>query len=239
MIEVVQETGSTNADLLERLRHGERVAEGDWFVTLRQTAGRGRQGRQWFDGTGNFMGSTIVRIADRDPPAHSLALMTGLAVYEAVLPYCTDPQQLMLKWPNDLLLRGAKLCGVLLEAQGDAVVVGIGVNLAAKPDLPDRPTIALKDVTAPPAPETFAERLAETFATELERWRTYGLEPLIRRWSAVATPDGTALRVHEPDGCVVEGRFAALDAQGNLQLRLEDGTVRAIHAGDVMLASGE
>ncbi len=239
MIRFVEETGSTNADLLALLRNREHVGEGDWIVTRRQTAGRGRQGRQWFDGAGNFMGSTVVRVSDRDPPAPSLALVAGLAVYEALLPYCPDPQQLMLKWPNDILLHAAKLCGILLEAQSDAVVVGIGVNLAAKPDLPDRPTIALADVISPPAPETFAERLTDAFATELERWRTYGLEPLIRRWSSVATPDGTPLRVHEPDGSVAEGRFTGLDPQGNLQLRLEDGTVRAIHAGDVMLASEE
>lgn len=235
MIQTLAETGSTNADVIERLAAGERLAEGDWLVADRQTAGRGRQGRQWFDGAGNFMGSTIVRVSPRDPPAHSLALVVGLAVYEAVLPLCPASAQLMLKWPNDLLLSGAKLCGVLLEGASGAVVIGIGVNLAAAPDLPDRRSIALSTFGPAPDRDTFARSLAVSLDKEIERWRTFGLEPLVRRWMAVGTPVGTALSVHEPSGEALAGTFAGLDTEGTLQLRLEDGTVRAIHAGDVFL----
>ncbi|WFL77138.1 biotin--[acetyl-CoA-carboxylase] ligase [Altererythrobacter arenosus] len=236
MIEFVAETGSTNADLLARLSDGDRVAEGRWLVARRQSAGRGRQGRTWFDGSGNFMGSTVVHVGESDPPAQSLALLAGLAVYEAVLPLCPDPHSLRLKWPNDLLLGDAKLCGILLEGQGKAVVIGIGVNLAVAPDVPDRKTIALADVTAAPGVDEFAGSLARCFDRELERWRTFGLEPLIRRWRAAGTREGTSLAVHEPDGAIASGTFAGLDDQGNLLLRLEDGRLRAIHAGDVTLA---
>lgn len=239
MIQLVEETGSTNADLLSRIGAGDRVAEGEWLVTRRQTAGRGRQGREWFDGSGNFMGSTTVEIRELDPPTHTLALVTGLAVYEAVVPFCPKPQHLMLKWPNDLLFKGAKLSGVLLEAQGKKVVVGIGVNLAASPKLRDRRTISLADVTMPPDLETFADRVVQSFATELERWRTFGLDPILHRWSAAGPKPDTPLQVHEPDGGLLKGRFVGLDEHGNLRLRLEDGAVHAIHAGDVMLASGE
>lgn len=236
MIRTVAETGSTNADLIAQIVAGERVAEGDWLVTDRQTAGRGRQGRTWFDGQGNFMGSTVIRPGPNDPPAHSLALVAGLAVYEALQPLCPNPAALMLKWPNDVLLGGAKLCGILLERTSDAVVVGIGVNLAAAPDLPDRETVALSSLGPTPDRDTFARGLALALDRELERWRTFGLAPIIRRWQAVGTPEGTPLTVHEPDGRVASGKFAGLDSEGTLQLRLEDGTVRAIHAGDVMLA---
>ena len=143
MIQTVAETGSTNADLAARLRSGERVGEGDWLVADRQVAGRGRQGRPWSDGAGNFMGSTVVRPGPSDPPAHTLTLAVALAAYETVLPLLADPRALSIKWPNDLLLNGAKLSGILLEREGDAVVIGIGVNLAQAPELPDRPTIAL------------------------------------------------------------------------------------------------
>ncbi|GAA4038810.1 biotin--[acetyl-CoA-carboxylase] ligase [Parerythrobacter jejuensis] len=236
MIHTVAETGSTNADLIARLRAGERVPEGAWLVADRQVAGRGRQGRTWFDGTGNFMGSTVVHAHASDPAAHTLALVTGLAVYEAVQPYCPNPAALMLKWPNDVLLGDAKLCGILLEREGDTVVIGIGVNLAAAPDLPDRETIALSSGGPAPDRDAFATSLASSLATELERWRTYGLEPIIRRWQAVGTPIGTPLSVHEPDGATISGQFAGLDSEGSMQLRLADGSVRAIHAGDVMLA---
>ena len=236
MIHTVPETGSTNADLAAQVRSGERIAEGDWLVADRQTAGRGRQGREWLGGAGNFMGSTLVRPGPGDPPAQSLAFVAALAVYEAVLPLLAEPRALVLKWPNDLLLGGAKLAGVLLEREGDAVVVGVGVNLAAAPDLPDRATIALSALGPAPDRDLFAAGLASAFDCELERWRTYGLEPLLRRWQQAAHPPGTPLAVHEPDGTLLAGVYEGLASDGSLLLRLEDGTVRPIHAGDVTLA---
>lgn len=231
----VAETGSTNADLLDAIRAGARITEGDWLVADRQVAGRGRQGREWFDGSGNFMGSTVVRPGPHDPPAPTLALLAGLALYEAVAPLLTDPSAMSLKWPNDLLIGRAKLAGILLEGALDAVVVGIGVNLAAAPTLDSRETVALSLFGPAPDRDAFAEALAASFDVELERWRTVGLAPLLRRWQAVAHPLGSTLKVHEPDGSVASGRFAGLDEAGTLLLRLEDGTTRPIHAGDVSL----
>ena len=235
MIQFVDETGSTNADLLAQLSAGEALREGDWLVAKRQVSGRGRQGREWFDGSGNFLGSTVVRPTAGDPAAHSLALVTGLAVYEAILPLCPDPTALLLKWPNDVLLGGAKLCGILLESQGDAVVVGIGVNLRAAPDLPDRKTVTLSDLTSPPSLEDFADRLVASFDRELERWRNHGLELLIRRWLAAAHAMGTKLSIHDPSGEKIHGTFAGLDAHGSLLLLSGDGKTRTIHAGDVVI----
>lgn len=236
LIRFVAETGSTNADLLAALRAGERVAEGDWLVADRQSAGRGRQGRAWFDGAGNFMGSTAVRIGPHDPPAPTLALLAGLALYETVAPRVADLSALALKWPNDLLLGRAKLAGILLEGEGDGVVVGVGVNLSAAPQVDGRETAALSALGPAPDRDAFAASLADTFARELERWRTVGIEPMLRRWQAAALPPGTTLSVHEPCGTIAAGTFAGLDETGSLLLRLEDGATRTIHAGDVMLA---
>lgn len=235
MIKFVDETGSTNADLLQRENAGERPIEGDWLVARRQTSGRGRQGRSWFDGAGNFMGSTVVNLVERDPPAHTLALVSGLAVYEAVLPLCPDPSQLMLKWPNDLLLKRAKLSGILLESSGNSVVIGVGVNLVKAPIVEGRDTIALSEVTRVPTLEDFAQRLASNFGAELDRWRNFGIEPLLRRWSAAGHPVGTSLKIHDSDGSLIAGEFGGLSANGSLLLRLEIGETRTIHAGDVML----
>ena len=163
MIETVAETGSTNADLLARLTAGERVPEGHWLVAQRQIAGRGRQGREWFDGAGNFMGSTLVHRGEGDPPSHTLALVAGLAVHETVLPYCPDASALTLKWPNDLMYGTAKLCGILLEAQGDSIVVGIGCNLAVAPPVPGRRTIALSEIG--PAPQASITPFSHSFMT--------------------------------------------------------------------------
>ena len=235
MIQTVASTGSTNADLAARLAGYERVAEGDWLFADRQSAGKGRQGRTWFDGTGNFMGSTVVWPTPSDPAPGTLALLAGLAVLEAVAPLVPPPQLPQLKWPNDVLIGTAKLCGVLLERVSDAVVIGIGVNLAAAPVADGRETIALAQFGPAPDRDTFAAALARQFDLELERWRSFGLEPLLRRWQAAAHPPGTPLLLGEPGETPLAGEFAGLAADGALQLRLADGTTRTVHAGEIRL----
>lgn len=235
MIHTVPETGSTNADLSARIAARELVVEGDWLVADRQVAGRGRQGRIWFDGLGNFMGSTVVWPGTGDPPLGSLALVAGLAVIEAVAPLVPPPSVALLKWPNDVLIGTAKLCGILLERAGEAVIVGIGVNLAQAPQVDGRETIALSAFGPAPDRDHFAAALAGHFSIELQRWRSYGLEPLLRRWQAAAHPIGTALAIGEPGEEPLQGTFAGLASDGALQLRLADGTTRTIHAGEVRL----
>jgi len=236
LIETVSRTGSTNGDLSARLKAGERIAEGHWLVADRQIAGRGRHGREWFDGLGNFMGSTVVHLQAGDPFPPTLALLAGLATYQAVLPHCPDPLPLRLKWPNDLMFSAAKLAGILLEREGDSVIVGIGVNLAAAPQVPGRETIALAKFGPAPDRDLFASSIAGIFADELQRWRTYGTQPLINRWESAAHPKATPLTVNEQSDGIISGVFDGLLPDGSLRLRLADGTWRAIHAGDVMLA---
>ena len=235
MIRTVPATGSTQADLSARLSAGERVAEGEWLVADRQSAGKGRQGRAWFDGAGNFMGSTIVWPASGGPPPSTLALVAGLAVLEAVAPLVAPPSVALLKWPNDVLIGAAKLCGVLLERAGEAVIVGIGVNLAAAPQVEGRETVTLSAFGPAPDRDLFATSLAQHFDLELSRWRSNGLDPLLRRWQAAAHPLGTALLVGEPGEAPLAGTFAGLAADGALQLRLADGTTRTVHAGEIRL----
>jgi BirA family biotin operon repressor/biotin-[acetyl-CoA-carboxylase] ligase len=150
IIRTVAETGSTNADLLELARGG--AEDGLWLRAVRQTAGRGRLGREWSSPEGNLYASTLVRLRPSDPPAASLALVAAVALQETVSTFLvagicqgtTDASAtLVLKWPNDLLLADAKLSGILLERTGDAVIVGYGVNIAHHPDLPDRVTTDL------------------------------------------------------------------------------------------------
>lgn len=241
MIRTVPETGSTSADLAALLRAGEFVAEGDWLVADRQTSGRGRQGREWLDDAGNFMGSTVVHPRLGDPPAPTLSLVAGLAVIEAIRTSAADnnglASQLLLKWPNDVMIGSAKLAGILLEREGEAVVVGIGLNLVAAPLLPDRETIALASLGAAPDRDGFATALARSFELEIERWRNFGLAPIVGRWAAAAHPLGTPLSVSGTEDGLIEGVFAGLADDGALQLRLADGSLRAVHAGEVHLAA--
>jgi BirA family biotin operon repressor/biotin-[acetyl-CoA-carboxylase] ligase len=232
VIRTVAETGSTNADMLALARGG--TPEGVWLRADRQTAGRGRQGRPWSSPTGNFSGSTLVRLRQADPAVATLALVAAVALHDAVAAF-HPVAGLQLKWPNDLLLDGAKLAGILLERADDTVVVGIGVNLAHYPELPDRRTTSLASACSSVSVEPFAEALATSFARWLERWRGEGLMPVRSGWLARAHPVGTALSVRLPDRASVDGLFDGLDAMGALILRLASGERRVIHAGDVFL----
>jgi len=234
-IDLVAETGSTNADLLVRLAAGEAIAEGYWLVADRQLAGRGRQGRQWLDASGNFMGSTVVELGPGDPPPPTLSFLAALAVYGVASGKIARPASLQLKWPNDILLSGAKFCGILLEREGRHAVIGIGVNLAEAPKLGDRETLALAEFGPAPDRDLFARDLAQSFATELERWRHYGIGPMLSRWQAAAHRPGTRLSVHAGSAERIAGTYTGLAADGALCLRLDDGSLRTIHAGDVML----
>jgi len=169
-----------------------------------------------------------VRLRPSDPPAPTLALVAAVALHEAVSHFCSDAQ---IKWPNDLTVDGAKLAGILLEREGEAVVIGFGVNLADHPRLVERPATSLSALAdAAPGADIFLQRLAGTFARWLERWRTTGMAEICRRWLEAAHPIGTALVTHEG-----AGRFDGLDPGGALRLRLADGSMRTIHAGDVFL----
>lgn len=239
MIETVAETGSTNADLAARLRGGEAVPEDHWLVADRQNAGRGRQGRAWSTGERNFMGSTIVHLDGREPAPQSLALAVGLAVYETVLSHMLVPARLELKWPNDLLLAGGKLAGILLERVGNAIIVGIGVNITKAPVVMGQKIVSLGQFGPAPDRDSFARDLAASFAREVERWRSDGLPQLLARWTAAAHPEGTRLSVHVGEEGRMEGEFAGLAPDGALRLRLEDGSLQVIHAGDVSLIGGQ
>lgn len=238
--EHVDRIGSTNAELLSRLAQGEQLRESDWLIAERQEAGRGRLGRVWQDGAGNFMGSTCVAIRAGDPPPHTLALVTGVAVHEAVAGLTGAGADLALKWPNDLLAKGAKLAGILLERQRDHVVIGLGVNLASAPDLPDRPSIALSAL-GHDVPRADLERaLAASLDAEIALWRSAGLAQTVARWVARGPAPGTKIAVNPASEDRLTGDYRGLDPDGALLLRLAGGSVRAIHAGEVeLLRNGE
>lgn len=153
-----------------------------------------------------------------------------MALHEAASAFAPD-SGLQLKWPNDLLAGGAKVGGILLEREGEAVIAGFGVNLARHPDSLDRPATSLAALagSAPDVME-FADELAAAFARWLGCWRSEGVAPVRAAWLASAHPPGTPLSTDEGDGL-----FDGLDESGSLRLRLADGSGRVIHAGDVFL----
>lgn len=180
---------------------------------------------------GNFYGSTLVELRPGDPPAQSLSVAAALALIEAV-DAAVPGLGLMLKWPNDLMLLGKKLAGVLLERSGQRVAVGFGVNLAAAPQLPDRQTASLDRAVSPQA---FAPLLAGSFARLLELWRNSQPALLAHAWLARAHPLGTRLTVHSGPSEFLSGRFDGLEPDGGLRLRRSDGAIEIVRAGDVDL----
>ncbi|HEX8512594.1 MAG TPA: biotin--[acetyl-CoA-carboxylase] ligase [Allosphingosinicella sp.] len=233
LIHTVAETGSTNDDIASLA--GEGAPEGVWIRAGRQWGGRGRQGREWHSPPGNLYASTLVRLRPGDPPAPTLALVAAVALHEVACAHAVVGVTIEIKWPNDLLVAGAKLSGILLERIGDSIVVGFGVNLADHPDEIERPAINMGMLGGAPDPARFLEALAASFARWLERWREEGLEPVRTRWLAAAHPAGTPLSTHTDGGARVEGQFEGLDESGALRLRLADGSTHLIHAGDVFL----
>lgn len=260
-IRTVTETGSTNADML--MLAGSGAEEGFWLRAERQTGGRGRQGRAWSSPEGNLYASTLVRLRPHDPQAATLALVAAVALEEVVRAYLpsfpregggTEPQTvrspildprlrggtanvpgLAIKWPNDLLLDGAKLSGILLERADDAAVIGMGVNLVHYPTDIERSATSLAAHGAAPDPADFLETLADAFERWLGIWRVEGLAPIRARWLERGYQPGTALTARLPDGSAIDGLFQGLSGEGALILRLADGSSRVIHAADVFL----
>jgi BirA family biotin operon repressor/biotin-[acetyl-CoA-carboxylase] ligase len=141
-------------------------------------------------------------------------------------------QPLMLKWPNDAMLAGKKLAGILLERNGGRIAVGFGVNLANAPALTGREGASLGGKIAP---EAFAPLIAGSFARLLELWRQSDHAMLARAWLARAHPIGSTLTVHSAINEKVTGRFDGIEPDGALRLRRDDGMIDIIRAGDVEL----
>ena len=201
-------------------------------IASTNTALLARLGEGMACGEGNWL------VADR-PPAPTLALVAGVAVHRTGAGLAPNLRELWLKWPNDLLLGGAKLAGILLERQGDAVVVGIGVNLAAAPTLTDREATSLRESGVSVERDAFAEALAAQWTSVLGGWHGGDWPALREEWLARGHPLDTSLMMRDAQGGPIRGRFAGLEPHGAALLRLADGTTRAIHAGEIEMVGSD
>ena len=153
--------GSTNAEALQLARHGERGPL--WVTAERQSAGRGRRGRAWMSPPGNLYASLLLTEPAAAEHWPQLSFVAALAIHDAVVEIAGDLKPLLaIKWPNDLLLAGAKFAGILIEGEGDvnAVAVGIGVNCTRHPADTDFPATDLAAAGAPVAPKTLFPALS-------------------------------------------------------------------------------
>lgn len=185
----------------------------------------------WVSPPGNFYGSTLVQLRPGDPPPQTLSLAAALALLEAI-DIAVPGQALMLKWPNDVMLLGKKVAGILLERSGNRVAIGFGVNLASAPAVPDRQCAALGGQISP---ESFVPLLAGSFGRLLALWRESEPALLAQAWLTRAHPIGVRLTVHSSADETVSGRFDGVERDGALRLRLDDGALEIVRAGDVEL----
>ena len=196
-----------------------------------QTGGRGRRGRTWSSLPGNLFASVLTRPRVGEGPSQQLSFVAALALVRA-LDAWVAPSRLTLKWPNDVLLDGIKVAGILLEKQGVATIIGFGVNLATHPSDSERPATSLAATgIAPPSPAEVMTALSEQFERARTDWHP-GFEVVRTAWLARAAGLGQPL-VARLGSETVTGIFDDLAADGALQLRLDNGTLRAVHAGEV------
>ena len=228
---------STSTLLKQRAEAG--AEEGLAIQALQQSAGRGRQGRGWDSPAGNLYLSVLLRpaVALRDAPQWSFVAAVALA--ETLKPLLPKAARPTLKWPNDLLLDSAKAAGILVETGVatnnalDWICIGMGVNIATKPTLPDRATACLAEfLPAPPAPEVLAAQLLQNLAHWHDLRLAQGFAPIRDAWLRHAPAMGAPVSVKR-DGALIEGRFAGLSPEGGLLLA-KANEVQLILAGEVI-----
>lgn len=236
---VLAEVDSTNA---EAARIGPALAGPEWVLALSQTAGRGRRGRAWVHPPGNFAATLV--LPDPGPPGDAAlrSFVAALALFDAFVAVTGRADGLALKWPNDVLLNGAKVAGILLESAGQGgrtgpLAIGFGVNLVAAPSAAAlepgalRAVALLAETGVAVTPGEFLDALAPAFARHEAQLRDFGFAPIRAAWLARAARLGE--RVTARTGrAEISGIFETVDAAGNLVLRTA-GSRRTIAAAEV------
>lgn len=236
---VLAEVDSTNS---EAARLAPALSQPTWIFAHRQTAARGRRGRGWAMPAGNFAATLVMRPGGAPAEAAQRSFIAALALADALAVVAGPGVTITLKWPNDVLLNGGKIAGILLESAGQGAAVGhlaigIGVNLAEAP-----PAAMLEPGAHPPVslmgetglripPEEFLDPLANAFDRWERQFRTYGFGPIRSAWLARAARIGqpiTARTVTE----TFEGTFETIAEDGALMLMTSQGR-RTIPAADV------
>lgn len=233
----LDETGSTNDDATAAARGG--APEGTLIWARRQTKGHGRRGRSWVSPGGNLHLSIVLRPDVAPMRAGEIAFVAALAATDACAGLA-PAADVRCKWPNDILVAGRKVGGLLIESsiaenRVEWLVVGIGLNLAIHPDNVEFPAthLALHAGRAVAVEEGLA-LLAEAFAARYRLWRDHGFAPVRMAWLDRAAGLGGLIRVRL-ENSELTGTFDGIAADGTLALTLPDGTPRRVTAGDVFL----
>jgi BirA family transcriptional regulator, biotin operon repressor / biotin---[acetyl-CoA-carboxylase] ligase len=229
---------STNVEALACARQYQGVKSPLWITAREQTAGRGRRGNAWISPAGNLYATLLIFDPASPKDAPQLSFVAGLAVHDAVRE-CADKMQenLRLKWPNDVLCCGKKIAGILIEghslAPSLAVAIGIGVNCKHHPRQTSYPATNLAEAGDAVSVDDLFFALSGSMMRRLAQWRRgAGFSATRSDWLERAIGVGGDIRVRLPDRELV-GRCETIDVSGRLLLRLADGSLETIAAGDV------
>ena len=235
---VLQTVDSTNA---HALRMAPSMTGPAWFLGLEQTAGRGRRARAWSSPRGNFHGSLLLFPTERPDQVALRSFAAALALRDAFVALTGVPQAFSLKWPNDVLLNGGKVAGILLEsskgARGYDLAIGVGVNLIGAPPAsmvePGAvvPVSLLGETGLRVTPEAFLDALAPAYAKWEAVFTAQGFAPLREAWLSQAAKIGEHIRARTGKDTFY-GVFETVDSQGNLILATATGQM-AIPAAEV------
>jgi len=228
---------SVDSTLSEAARQASELTGSTWILAQEQTAARGRRGRSWATPRGNFAATLMMRRSESPSTAALRSFVASLALRRAFVATTRDEGAFTLKWPNDVLLNGGKVAGILLESIGDFLAIGIGVNLAHAPGADQveagalRPVSVVAETGKVVPPEVFLDALAAEYAQLETQFQTYGFAPIRTAWLSHAARLGEEI-VARTMKDETRGAFEDVDAQGNLILRTPKGRV-PITAADV------
>ncbi len=237
---------STNAALKRIVEQEGDVHEGLMVWAATQTAGRGRAGRVWASPRGNVYVSILVAAPESSARAHELGFVAAVAVRETILElprHNAGEPKVSCKWPNDVLIEGEKVCGILPEVVSDDskrpwIVLGIGINLqAVQLDPAAYPPTALSAHGIDTTPAHVLTVLTRSLYKWLAQWREQGFAAIRTQWLGCGPEVGANVAVGLPEGAV-SGAFAGLDEDGALLLETRKGK-RRIVAGDVLFGDGQ
>lgn len=208
-----------------------------WIVADRQTGGRGRLGRPWVSPPGNLHATLLLPAPVQPAELPKLGFAVGVALAEAIDTALGMPGAARLKWPNDVLLDGAKAAGLLLEGHGGgrAVAIGIGVNVAHAPDGLPYPTRCLNDLNQDTSRPILLLKLSLQTIRMIRLFAVEGFRPVREAWLARAAHLGRTVTVTRPEGAL-SGIMAGIDSEGRLLLD-EEGTRHRVMVGDVAAAT--
>lgn len=234
-----ESVGSTNDEAKALARNG--AAAGTVVWALQQTEGRGRRGRIWSSPPGNLYISFLLQPVCTPQQAAQLGFVASLAIGDALAELAPDIGAPACKWPNDVLIGGRKIAGILVESEFGRderlafVIVGLGVNLASAPSDTEFPatSIAGEGLTAP-TPTAALEAIARHFEISLRHWCEEGFGPARDIWRSRAVARGQQIRVRL-ETAILHGRFVDIDQHGALLLET-GGELRRIPAGDMFPA---